>query len=208
MDNTTVNFTKQRLNISKKRIAVLLSILLVLMGSFWILSLPKANNRLDSANVIGQTNSNTLDTRTDVQSAKATAAINRDFIFDVKNDTGVSEGKIKYTFDNAEIRNEIVIKGEKATAVKGRTFLIINLKLKNDENHKIVFNSRDYVRLSVNGKTQEWLAPDIHNDPLEVQAISTKLTRLGFPINDTDRDIKLQVGEVDGEKTIINLNLK
>ncbi|MCL5019188.1 MAG: hypothetical protein M1426_01755 [Patescibacteria group bacterium] len=146
------------------------------------------------------------DTRTQVLPPKSTANINRTFTFDIKDNTGKSLGKIDYTLDNGEVRDEIVVKGEKATAVKGKTFLIINLKLKNSQNDPITLNTRDFVRLSVNN-TKDWLAPDIYNDPVEVQAISTKISRLGFAINDTDKNIKLQVGEVDGTKTIVELKI-
>ena len=67
-------------------------------------------------------------------------------------------------------------------------------------------NTRDYVRLTVNNGS-EWLAPDIHNDPVEIQAISTKYTRIGFPISDTDKKLKLQIGEINGDKEIVDLKL-
>jgi hypothetical protein len=43
---------------------------------------------------------------------------------------------------------------------------------------------------------------------VEVQAISTKFTRVGFPINENDSDLKLRVGEIEGEKETIPLELK
>jgi hypothetical protein len=59
----------------------------------------------------------------------------------------------------------------------------------------------------VNGNTSELLAPDIHNDPVEVQAISTKPTRVGFPINDTDKKLTLFIGEINGQKDKVELGL-
>lgn len=147
------------------------------------------------------------DQRVDVEKPKATQPINRDFTFPLKDESGKDIGKITYTIQNAELRDEIVVKGQKATAVKGRTFLILNLKITNGFNQTIQINSRDYVRLIVDN-SPERLAPDIHNDPVEVQAISTKFTRLGFPINDSDKNLVLQVGEIDGDKSDIKLNLQ
>ncbi len=145
------------------------------------------------------------DSRTTVQPPVATVPINRSFAFNITNEAGHELGKIDYTLDSAELRNEIVIKGQTATAVKGRRFLIINLKLKNDSKLALTLNTKDYVRLSVNGNQTDRLAPDIHNDPVEVQAISTKLGRVGFPISDTDSKLKLYLGEVNGNKTIVDL---
>jgi hypothetical protein len=144
----------------------------------------------------------------EVKGATATEDLNREFSFPLRDADGEEVSRVKYTIEKAELRNEIIVKGQKATAVKGRTFLIVTLKIQNEYKSPIEIDTRDYVRLSVNGNRDEWLAPDIHNDPVEVQAISTKYTRLGFPINDTDNQLVLRVGEIDNEKEEISLNLR
>lgn len=133
--------------------------------------------------------------------------IAREFIFPLTKDEKDPK-QFKFYLDRAELRDEIVVKGQRATAVKGRDFLIIIVKITNDHNQAFKINTKDFVRLSVNGNMQEWLAPDIHNDPVEVQAISTKLTRVGFPVNENATDFALQVGEITGNKEVITLNLK
>ena len=94
-----------------------------------------------------------------------------------------------------------------AKAVKGRTFLIFNLKITNPYSKSIEINSRDYLRVKLNGKSEQ-LASEIHNDPVEIQANSTKYTRIGLPINDNDKNIVLLVGELLGKKETVNLNLQ
>lgn len=192
------------LKISWKKIFGLL-IVLIVAGSLLILtSYFKTNGQIKAeANTPAPAVSNQLS----IEPPTAESPINRDFTFNIQNDNGVDQGQIKYTLETAELRNEIVLKGQTATAVQGRTFLIINLKLKNDTNHTITVNTRDFVRLSVNNNTNQWLAPDIYNDPVDVQPISTKITRIGFAIADTDKSFKLQVGEIDGKKEIIDLKL-
>lgn len=138
----------------------------------------------------------------------ATNAINRSFAFPLRDSNGKEIGKLSYSIESAELRKQIIVKGKRATAVDGRIFLIINLKIVNVLNQGLEVNSRDYIRISVNGRTKELFAPDIHNDPVEVQAISTKNTRVGLAINETDRDIKLQVGEINGKKEIIPVSFK
>ena len=81
------------------------------------------------------------------------------------------------------------------------------MKITNNYDKSVQIPTRDYIRLMVNG-SDEKLAPDIHNDPVEIQAISTKYTRVGFPINETDKDLILQVGEIAGKKQTVKLNLK
>jgi hypothetical protein len=137
--------------------------------------------------------------------ARATQDIYREFSFPLKDSNGDDVSNIKYTIEKTELRDEIVVKGQKATAIEGRTFLIVTLKVKNEFDQAIEMSTRDYVRLSVNDNKDEWLAPDIHNDPVEIQAISTKYTRLGFPINDSDEKLVLRVGEIEGDKEEVEL---
>lgn len=147
------------------------------------------------------------DNRVAIDKPKATQTLNKTYTFPLRDQSGKEVSKITFELQEAEIRDEIVIKGERATAVKGRTFFILNLKITNNYEKAVQINARDYVRLIVDN-ADEKLAPDIHNDPVEVQAISTKYTRLGFPIDDTFKSLKLQVGEIEGKKDTINVNLK
>lgn len=111
-----------------------------------------------------------------------------------------SKLSIKYVVVSAELQDEILVKNEKVKASLGRTFLIFTLKIVNDSPQGIQVNSRDFLRITTDGG-HEWLAPDIHNDPVEVQALSTKYTRVGLPVNKTDKQFKIRLGEISGEKT-------
>jgi hypothetical protein len=136
----------------------------------------------------------------------STQQINKEFNFPLTDASGKQIDTIKYVIESIDKRNQILVKGQTATAIDGKIFLIINLKIVNDQKVGVQINSRDYVRLSVNGNTNEWLAPDIHNDPVEVQAISTKYTRVGFAIDSNAKNLILRVGEINGDKQNININ--
>jgi len=138
----------------------------------------------------------------------STKNINKDFKFSLRDDKGKEISTFTYAVESVELRKEIMVKGQRATAIKGRVFLIINLKLVNTIKQGINVNARDYLRLSVNGNTNELLAPEIHNDPVEVQAISTKYTRVGYAVNEDDRNYILRVGEIDEKKETIKFNFK
>jgi hypothetical protein len=175
-------------------------VIVVLVGGFFL-----------SKNIKGLVNRNSAvagisDERVAVPGSKATQTLNKPFAFPLRDQAGKEVSKIKMILTTAEVRDEIVLKGQKASAVEGKEFLILNLKLTNDYSKTVQINTRDYVRLTANG-SEEKLAADIHNDPVEVQAISTKYTRLGFPINDTDKNLTLYIGEINGPKETIKLTL-
>lgn len=161
----------------------------------------------NSLRTLGVSKSVSSDTRIAVKGAKTSQNINKEFQFPLKDEKGVEVSRLKFFIPNAEVRDEIIIKGQRASAVEGRTFLIINLKITNSYQKSVSINSRDYFRLSVNN-SDEKLAPDIHNDPVEIQPISTKYTRVGFPINETDKNLVLHVGEIIGKKEDIKLTVQ
>lgn len=146
------------------------------------------------------------DNRVVIEKPKKLQQLNKVFSFPLRDQNGKEVSKFTYEVQNAELRDEIIVKGQKASAVKGRTFLIVNLKITNNYDRNIQLNVKDFIRLTTGGSNEK-LAADIHNDPVDVQAISTKYTRVGFPINDTDKDLKLQIGEISGNKQTINLSL-
>lgn len=172
----------------KKRnfIIFLIIIFFFLAGSFYL------GFTLTRANSIGEI-------KIDAPKAKAAQKLNKELSFPIKNAEGEEVAKVRYQIESAELYDTIIVKGQRARAVKGRTFLVINLKITNGFNQGIEINTRDYLRLSTNdGK--EKLAADIHNDPLKVQAESTKPTRIGFAINESEKNVILYFGELNADK--------
>lgn len=137
--------------------------------------------------------------------AKSQETLNKKLQFPIRDGNGKEVTKITFLVQNAELRDQIVVKGRPANAIDRRIFLILNLKLTNDYTKTISLNTRDFIRITVNGSNEK-MAFDIHNDPVEVLAGSVKLTRLAMAINTTDKDITLYVGEVSGSKQTIKLH--
>ncbi len=147
------------------------------------------------------------DERISLQNALAIMPVNKEISIPVKNAKGTELTKLKYFIETAELRNEIIVKGKRAVAIKGRQFLILTVKIVSDFDKPIELSARDYVRLSVNGNETELLAADIHNDPVSIQPISTKYSRIGFPINETDKNLTLFFGEIKNTKDKVALTL-
>jgi hypothetical protein len=187
----------RRFNNSKIRAYVLIAVVLVTAVLLFVKFNPF---------VSGNTRSAAVSSKTALKDALKTLPLNREFKFPLKDEKNETIGEIKYTIENVELRDEIIIKGKKAYAVKGRVFLILNLKITNDSSKTISMNTKDYARLFVNGNEGEPLSPSIHNDPVVVDAISVKPTRIGFAISENDKDIKVKIGEIKGEKTTVDIN--
>ncbi len=170
---------------------LVIAVLVVVSGTGWLVMRSRAN-----------------DNRVQVPGAKAKQNINKEFPIPIRGDNDEEITQIKMNLDSAELRDEIIVQGKRASSVKGRTFLILSLKLANDFDKGVQMNVKDYFRLTVNGNEGEMLAADIHNDPVVIQPKSTKFSRIGFPINDTDKNLVLWVGEVSGEKQKLELDLK
>lgn len=199
-----MNFKKMRnMKFNKKYLKVIFPVVIgiVVLGVLvsLIRSLPDAKSQPTGAT-------------SDVTAPDALATINLDkkFSFPLKDDKGTVVGNFDYVIQSATLQKQIIVQGQRATAVNGRVFLILNLKITNNLKKTIQLNTRDYIRLITVSDQNEQLAPDIHNDPVEVQAISTKFTRVGVALDekDTKKTIKLKVGEIDGTKQNIDLNFK
>lgn len=140
-----------------------------------------------------------------LKEAVATKPVSKDINIIIADEDGEELDPVTMRIDNVELREEIIVQGQKATSVEGRGFLVVNLKLVNPLESGVEINTKDYLRLGEND-SNEWLAPDIHNDPVVIQAISTKPTRVAFPVNIETRRFSLQVGEIAGEKEIIEID--
>jgi hypothetical protein len=184
--------TKKSVNLAKTAGLAILAILIIL---FFLGKMTKPTPKPVS------------DTRVDIKGPKANQNLNKEFDFPLKDANGKELTKLKYVLENAELRDEIIVQGKPAVAIKGKTFLILSIKITNSYDKGIDVNARDYIRLSSNGKEDELIAADIHNDPVNIQPISTKETRIGFAINDTDKKLKLFIGEIKGDKQQIALAL-
>jgi hypothetical protein len=132
-------------------------------------------------------------------------SINKQYSFPLINSNNDAISEIIYSLEEYEVTGEIIVKGQRANAVSGRAFLMITLEITNRYDRDIEIDARDYIRLSVNNE-DKWSAPDIYYGPVEIQASSTKNTRVGFPIKESDTSLRLQIGEPEGEKDIIFLN--
>ena len=181
------------ISIKKKRhtpigfiVAVFLIVGTVMVGQY-VVSQKKSNN---SSSVKGVTS----------PMGRQLFEINKSFQFPAYTaDRKLASKKVDFTVTTVEKTNEIIIKGKRATAVAGRAFLIVNLKISSDASDSLFLNSRNFIRIK-SKDSDDMLAPDIHNDTVEVQPQSTKITRVGVPIDAGTNEFTVYIGELDKVK--------
>src|SRR5258708_2731670 len=154
----------------KKGPAILIVAALFLIGVFLVFSL-----RGNKSSIVAQAPT-PPDSRPVVKAAKATTTVNREFQFPITDDKGKEVTKLKFAIGLAELRDEIVFHGKIVPTIKGRTILVLNIKLTNDYNKPVQIKTKDYARLFVNDSSDP-LAPKFDSDPVTVQPIATDETR-------------------------------
>lgn len=136
-----------------------------------------------------------------------TVNIDRNFEFPAINNLAKKvPDKIKVRIKGVEKTNQVLVKDQVFTAKNNKLFLIVNLDLRSDSTLPLNIIPGDLVRLSVEGDKDTRYAPDLHNNLVQVAAISTKVDRVGFVIPDMSKNFILYIGEIEGEKQEISLN--
>lgn len=131
--------------------------------------------------------------------------ISRRYLFAINTSSGAKVGEIGFFLKSVRRTKEIDVAGGRAMALSGRLLLIADIELSNSGNIPASVISRNYLRLKVNGQDRQ-LAPEYHSDPVDLQPQSSKDIRLGFNIAESDHSLILLVGELAGDKDIINLD--
>lgn len=150
---------------------------------------------LTKPSVMGTTTTQSTDGRVQLKKPIATESVKKEFSFPLKDTNGKEVSRIKLVVVNIELRDQIIIQGKIANTTVGKNVLIANLELTNNYTKPISINSRNYFRLKKNNDTKLY-DPKIHNDPIDVQPVSTTSTRIGFTVDDTDSNFILRVGDV------------
>lgn len=116
-----------------------------------------------------------------------------------------SPNPIAFTIKNAEKTDRVIVKDQTFVAKNSKMFFILNLELKNETIQPLNILPGDLIRLTYNGDQTNKYAPDLHNNLVLVAPISTKLDRVGFVIPGDARDIKLHIGELEGNKDSVQV---
>lgn len=133
-----------------------------------------------------------------------TLTLDKKFEFPGLDDNGKEKGTLELRITDVEKTSQVIVQDKNYTAKGNKTFLIVNLELKNETTKRLNIFPGDLIRLIVDDEEKKF-APDLHNNYVQVAPISTKIDRLGFVIDQGASNLKLQVGELEEKKEILKL---
>ncbi len=134
--------------------------------------------------------------------------LNREFEFDIQviNDQGnflTTKEKIKFILTDAELKDEIKLKGEPKKANDGQQYLILRIELQNNSSSRLAIISNKYIRLTdPDGKKY---SPDFHNAMIAIDPLSVRRDLVAYIVNTSTKTFNFQVGELDGDKQSIEI---
>ena len=131
--------------------------------------------------------------------AEKQVAIGSRFEVPIRKEDGTeTPDKLIINLTTAEASKRILIQGKPATSRDTKTFILINFEVENSTSNQLTVRPVDFIRLTDSeGRT---FAPDVHNNDVVVEPISIKKTRVGFVVDENQKEFKFLVGEINGEK--------
>lgn len=117
-----------------------------------------------------------------------------------------TNGKMPIEVIGAQTAGFVLVQGQRVTARNNKEFLVLNMEISNSYNVPLYTYPVDSFRLiDVDGKK---FAPTAHQGNVEVRPQSTKTSNVGFVIPKGSKRFKVEVGELSGEKVILEFTLK
>src|SRR3989344_1451433 len=116
-----------------------------------------------------------------------------------------TNGKFPIEVTSAFRAESVLVQGQRVTARNNKEFLVLNMEISNNYNVPLYVHPVDSFRLiNVDGKK---FAPTAHQGNVEVRPQSTKTSNVGFVVPIGSKKFKVEVGELNGEKTILEFTL-
>lgn len=186
----------KKLKMNKKAFYIILGIILLSIFGFKLAA--KVKNNISSKS----------DPKKIVSTAKQKVDLKREFEFKIPivDDQGrfsAKQEKIKFILTEAEIKDDIKVKGEDRKAKEGQHYLILRIELQNDSPNRLAIISNKYVRLiGLDGKKY---SPDFHNAMVAIDPLSVRRDLVAYIINKDSKNFTFQVGELESDKQTIEI---
>lgn len=117
-----------------------------------------------------------------------------------------TNGKFPIEITSAQRTDSVLVQGQRVNARNNKQFLVLNMEISNNYNVPLYTYPVDSFRLIDNDGKK--FAPTAHQGNVEVRPQATKTSNVGFIVPEGTKRFKVEVGELNGEKTILEFTLK
>ena len=141
------------------------------------------------------------------EESKPTVKIDRSYTIVAKTKEGQrTDGRLKLTVLNAQIAPSILVQGKVARPVKGKVFLVLNLEIENSYKVPLYTLPVDLFRF-IGGGGQKY-PPSTSQGRVEIRPESTKKSNVAFVVTPGDKKFKIEVGDVNESKELLEITFK
>lgn len=148
-------------------------------------------------------NKNTVSNTDSVATVKPVASTNVDMSYEFPVKKG-SEDLFKISVVKAEVTERIATQNQPLEAKDDEEFLLLYLEIENRGDTPLEVDVQNYFRMLADGDKK--IAPDFYNGIIQIVPISTKKDQLGFVVKKGQREFNFNVGEINGEKQVLNFS--
>lgn len=136
--------------------------------------------------------------------SKSSVDISKNFSVVARTKDGrPTDGTFPIKVTTAELTDNVLVQGKKATARNGKIFLVVYLEIENKYNVTLYNKPLDLLRLvRSDGKR---IAPSVSQGDVEVRAISVKRTNVAFVVDKGEKNFTIEIGEIKGKKEAIQI---
>ncbi len=116
-----------------------------------------------------------------------------------------TNGNLKIDVTGAYTTDNLLVQGSKVLARNNKMFMVMNMDISNQYNVPLYTYPVDSFRLiDSSGKK---FAPTAHQGNVEIRPQSTKTSNVGFIVPTGTKKFKVEVGELTGNKVILEFSL-
>lgn len=199
LKNHIVNFNMEPVKkikklLSGKNLIIVAVIVLVIALGAWFFTRSKSNS----------TSANSEETF--VSSGGPTAPLNKKIAFPIRDNNGKTTGtNLTVNFTNLERTSKVIYNGRPLIARESKDFIVANMEIENTTKDRLTVRPVDFIRLvDASGKNY---AADFQTSAIKVEPLSTKRTRTIFIVDESQKNLKFLIGEINGNREPVEVTI-
>lgn len=183
----------KKLLTAKNLIALAVIVVVIALGA-WFFTRSKSNST--SAN--GE--------ETFVSSGGPTAPLNKKIAFPIRDNNGKTTGtNLTVNFTNLERTSKVIYNGRPLIARESKDFIVANMEIENTTKDRLTVRPVDFIRL-VDASGRNYAA-DFQTSAIKVEPLSTKRTRTIFIVDESQKNLKFLIGEINGNRETVEVTI-